>query len=346
MTASYTVNLLRSLQNFLICLEPNARLITSIVSESGSLLVYEESTLIWAAQLSEVPVSVQRSNINGLAGAIVALGETGNLQVCFLGSEPQPFKVPPLNLSELNYENVQKELVELEKDIKSGIDFTDLSLTKALAKKDLQVKVTVDSKLEPCTFPTKKPFESVTQMCRVGVVVTPSIMLEQIQIVFVTSEPLICSKPLHFLRNVPINTSKRIDVWMYFNDATPFHCTNDVKVVVSFINQQSICRILEEPISVPIKMLFSQHSPQKEAAIKITFSVEGAETPSLSSLFSPDYSIDADFQAVGFKSNLTNTVVTVVAAKSSNRLRYFANFKYACFLCNGSFTTVGFNQMI
>lgn len=288
--------------------------------------MYEESTLIWAAQLSEVPVSIQRSNVNGLAGAIVALSETGKLQVEFLGSEPQPFKVPPLNLSELNHENVQKELAELEKDIKSGIDFTDLSLTKAQAKKDLQIKVTVDSRLEPCNVPTKKSFEIARQMCRVGVIVTPSIVLEQIQIFFVTSDPLICSKPLHFLRDVAINTSKRIDVWMYFDDTVSFHCT-DVKIVVSFINQHSICRILEEKIALPIKMLFSQHSPQKEAAIKITFSVEGAETPSLSSLFSPDYSIDSDFQAVGFKSNLSNTVITVVAAKSSNRLRYFASLK-------------------
>lgn len=300
-------------------------MITSIVSESGSLLIYEESTLIWAAQLSEVPVSIQRSNINGLAGAIVTLSETGNLQVGFLGSEPQPFKVPPLNLSELNYENVQKELAELEKDIKSGIDFTDLSLTKALAKKDLQVKVTVDNKLELCNFHTKKSFENARQMCRVCVTVTPSVMLEQIQIYFATSEPLICNKPLHFLHDVPVNSPQKIDVWVYFNDTTTFHCTN-VKVVVSFINQQSICRILEETISLPMKLFFCQHTPQKEASIKTTFSVECGESPSLVSLFSSDYSIDSDLQAVGFKSNLSNTIITVVAAKSSNRFRYFTNY--------------------
>lgn len=301
-------------------------MITSIVSESGSLLIYEESTLIWAAQLSDVPVSIQRSNINGLAGAVVTLSETGYIQVGFLGSEPQPFKVPPLNLSELNYENVQKELAELEKDIKSGIDFTDLSLTNALAKKDLQLKVTVDSRLEPCTFPTKNSFEVARQMCRVGLIVTPSTMLEQIQIYFVASEPLVCSKSLHFLRDVPINTPKRVDVWMYFDDTIPFHCA-DAKVVVSFINQQSICRVIEEKISLPIRLFFSQHSPQKEASIKITFSVEGVtETPNLSSIFAPDYSIEPECPAVGFKSNLSNTVITIVAAKSTNRLRYVYGF--------------------
>ncbi len=229
--------------------------------------------------------------------------------------------MPPLNLSELNYENVQKELTELEKDIKSGIDFTDLSLVKAQAKKDLQLKVTVDSRLEPCNVPTKNSFEIARHMCRVGLILTPSVMLEQIQIHFVTSEPMVCSKPIHFLRDVPVNTSKRVDVWMYFDDTIPFHCT-DTKVVVSFINQQSICRILEERITLPMKLFYSQHTPQKDASIKITFSIEGAETPSLSSLFAPDYSVESDFQAVGFKSNLSNTIITVVAAKSSNRLRY------------------------
>lgn len=291
------------------------------MSESGSLLIYEESTLIWAAQLAEVPVCIQRSNINGLAGAVVTLSETGHLQVGFLGSEPQPFKVPPLNLSELNYENVQKELTELEKDIKSGIDFTDVSLTKTLAKKDLQLRVTVDSRLEACTFPTKSSFDVARQMCRVSLIVTPSVPLEQIQIYFVVSEPLVCSESLHFLRNVPINVSERVDVWMYFNNPAPIHCS-DAKVVVSFINQQSICRILEEKVALPVKLFFSQHSPQKDASVKITLSVEGsADTPSLSALFAPDFSIDSDFQAVGFKSNLTNSVITVVSAKSSNRLR-------------------------
>lgn len=309
------------IENFSFFLEPNARLITSIVSESGSLLIYEESTLIWAAQLSDVPVSIQRSNINGLAGAVVTLSETGFLQVGFLGSEPQPFKVPPLNLSELNYENVQKELAELEKEIKSGIDFTDLSLTNAQAKKDLQLKVTVDSRLEPCTFPTKNSFETARQMCRVGLVLSPSALLEQIQVYFVPPQPLVCSKPLHFFRTVPLHISQRIDVWMYFDDASPTHCA-DAKVVVSFINQHSICRILEERISLPVKLFYSQHPPQKDASIKITLSMEGAtETPHLSSLFASDYSIEPECPAVGFKSNLSNTIITVVAAKSSNRLR-------------------------
>lgn len=275
---------------------------------------------MWAAQLSEVPVAIQRSNLNGLAGAIVTLSETGNLQVGYLGSEPQPFKVPPLNLSELNYENTQKELAELEKDIKSGIDFTDLSLTKALAKKDLQLKVAVDTKLEQCTFPTKTPLEIVRKMCRVTLILMPSIMLEQIQICFVSAEPIVCSKPVHFLRDLPVNSSKRIDVWVYCNDTAPFHST-EIKVVVSFINQQSICRILEEKISLPMAMFFIQHSPQKEASIKITLNMEGVAIPSLSSLFSSDYPIESDIQAVGFKSCLSNAVITVVAAKNSNRLR-------------------------
>lgn len=319
--ATLLINKIHLMSERKIFIEPNARLMTSIVSDSGSLLIYEESTLIWAAQLSEVPVAIQRSNLNGLAGAIVTLSETGNLQVGYLGSEPQPFKVPPLNLNELKYEDVQKELTELEKDIKAGIDFTDVSLTKALAKKDLQLKVTVDTKLETCNIPSKVHFENVRQMCKVSVILTPSIMLEQIQINFVTLDPVVCSKPLHFLRNVPIGMSNRIDVWIYFNDNTPFHST-DMKVVVSFINQQSICRILEEKITLPMRMFFSHHSPQKEASNKITFSVEGVQTPSLSSLFSPEYSIDSECQAVGFKSCLSKSVITVVAAKSSNRLRY------------------------
>ena len=95
-----------------------------VASESGSFLVYNYDKLVWAAELPEIPVAIQRANIKQLPGAIIVLGEHGNMYVGYLGSEPSVFKVPQLNLQELNYEKVQKELEELEKDIKVAGDYT------------------------------------------------------------------------------------------------------------------------------------------------------------------------------------------------------------------------------
>lgn len=102
-----------------------------------SLFVYECSSvagpinckLIWSTQLPFVPVALSRANFDGMPGGIVLLGEAGNVNVSFFGTEPQIFKVPPLEISQENNQHVQqqqihRELERLEGEIKQGVDFT------------------------------------------------------------------------------------------------------------------------------------------------------------------------------------------------------------------------------
>lgn len=96
----------------------------AVASESGSLLVYQHSTLVWCAELAEGIVSLKRANFSGLTGALVVLDATGCVKVGFLGSEPYVFKVPPLNLSKLDYEKSKVELEEMEKEISASVDIS------------------------------------------------------------------------------------------------------------------------------------------------------------------------------------------------------------------------------
>jgi hypothetical protein len=52
----------------------------------------------------------------------VTLNTTGKVCVGFLGSDPTIFKVPPINLSKLDYEKSKTELEEMEKEINSSVD--------------------------------------------------------------------------------------------------------------------------------------------------------------------------------------------------------------------------------
>lgn len=209
----------------------------AVVSDNGTLLVYEEARMIWAAQLPEVPVAIQRSNLHGLPGGIVTLGAKGRVFAEFLGSEPHIFKVPPLNLQELNFDKVLHELLELEKEIEAGIDFTDISMINSAVERDLHINLTVSGKLERCTFATKSanPQED-SRMCLVSVSVKSKVDLEQIQIYFEVEPPLKCSKKVFVFRNVTADNAERLDTWIYGNEAVDA-ASAQVKLIATFINR-------------------------------------------------------------------------------------------------------------
>lgn len=237
--------------------------------------------------------------------------------------------MPPLNLHELNYELAQKELTELEKEIRAGVDFTDVSLAVATAERDLQVQILLEpGKLDLCKFKTKVDGIDVLDLkqCLVSVTLKATTKIEQVQINFDANYPLVCSKPLHMFKDLVLNHSQRIDTFVYMMEALPVSSI-DVRAIISFINTQSICRIIEKKISLPLEMFYKQVQPLKEgSAVKLTFSVDNVSSvPSLAALLSPDFSIDVA-QAIGLRATYTpDAIVTIVAAKNSNRFRVQSN---------------------
>lgn len=295
-------------------LEPNAKLILTIITDSGTLLLYDESNLKWAAQLSEVPIAINRSNLDGLPGAIITLGKTGNLIASYLGSEPLIFKVPPLNLKALDFENAQKELVELEKDIKAGVDFTDMSLINNAAEHDLSVQLVIGSNLE--SFPLNEP----NKMCSVSVGLKASIALEQVQVQFFVEPPLKCMQAVQSYEGVEADSIERFDTHVYFGDNLTASSAK-VMVVVSFVNKKCIPRIIRKVDYLPLDMFCKLDNPQKDALNKVTISVENSEVPTLEGLFSEFTGELTTVGAVGFKMINSESIVTVVSGKNSNRFR-------------------------
>lgn len=315
--------------------EPNARLLTAVVSEHGSILIYEEAKLIWTLQLSgnEAPVSIHRSNIQDLPGALILLSETGMINVGYLGSDPHPFQVPALNMQRMNVEAAHAELVELEKEIRTGLDFTDTSLITAAAERDLQVKISRLPKLEMASMGKHSTnLSNVDAMdlkkCLISVSLKARVKIDQIQVFFEVAPPLKCSKPTEVFRQVDATKTERIDTWIYVDSGGPMSSL-EVKAIVSFINTQSICRVIEKSVHLPLSMFFKPVQPVKEdALVKITMTLNelNGAMPTLASLLSGDLAIEAQTQAIGLRSiYVPGTIVTIVAAKSSNRFRLQTN---------------------
>lgn len=280
--------------------------------------------MIWAAQLSYVPVVICRTNVNSLPGAICTLCENGKIDVSYLGSDPQMFQVPPLNMQKLNFEKTQNELIELEKEIKAGIDFTDVTAINANAERDLNIDFSIESTLEECIFGsnipnTFVPFDDI-KMVRTNVKLYAQTQLDQVQIQFFCSAPLICNKPIHSFQQMTANQEETIETYFYMGNCCDISSTT-VTLITSFINKQTIPRVIEKTKTLPLTMFFRMFIPQKDAKIKLTVSVNQANVPSIEQLFAEDFQTESSHNATGFKSIYTGKIVTIVAAKNSNRYR-------------------------
>lgn len=91
-----------------------------VVSETSTLLVYQNTTVKWSAQLPFVPVSIKRAFLKNIHGVVVLLSDEGQLECCYLGTEPSLFVAPPLNNQDLDFEQVGIELASLNKIIKNS----------------------------------------------------------------------------------------------------------------------------------------------------------------------------------------------------------------------------------
>lgn len=310
-----------------IIAEPDAKLIITVISDSGSILIYNLANLIWAAQLADIPVAIMRSNLDSLAGAIVTLTENGKIDVSYLGAEPQLFQVPPLNLQKLNFEKTQTELIELEKEIKLGIDFTDSTVINASAERDLNVQLDIATALEPSKFHIRSvnafspPTEDV-KMVLVSVSLHARCKLDQIQVQFHVELPLKCSKTICSFQNLGVGNEERVETWIYMDsDLDPVSTT--VSAIVSFINKQSIPRVIEKHHQLPLALFYRLNQPQKDATIKFTISIEKSAAPSMEQLFGGDFLLEPNAHgAIGLRSIYTGHIVTLVTAKSSNRYRF------------------------
>lgn len=325
-SASNVQHLNNSIQ-FCFVAEPDAKLIITVISDSGSILIYNLANLIWAAQLADVPVAIMRSNLDSLAGAIVTLSENGKIDVSYLGAEPQLFQVPPLNLQKLNFEKTQTELIELEKEIKLGIDFTDSTVINASAERDLNVQLDIATALEPSKFHIQSvhsfsPLTEDVKMILVSVSLRARCNLDQIQVQFHVELPLKCSNTIRTFQNLGADSEELVETWIYMDsDLNPVSTT--VSAIVSFINKQSIPRVIERQQQLPLSLFYRLNQPQKDATIKFTISIEKSAAPSMEQMFGGDFPLEPNLHgAIGFRSIYTGHIVTLVTAKSSNRYRF------------------------
>uniref|UniRef100_A0A8C6PFT8 Bardet-Biedl syndrome 9 n=1 Tax=Nothobranchius furzeri TaxID=105023 RepID=A0A8C6PFT8_NOTFU len=89
-------------------------------NHTNMLLVYQDVTLKWAAQLPFVPVAVRVANFTELRGAVVSLTSDGHLLCSYMGTDPSFFSTPKVNAREVDYEQVDAEMKKLHRFIREA----------------------------------------------------------------------------------------------------------------------------------------------------------------------------------------------------------------------------------
>ncbi|XP_034653567.1 protein PTHB1 [Drosophila subobscura] len=316
--------------------EPGARLITAIVSDSSKLHVYEEANIIWAAQWpnqSPAPVAIQRSNMQGLAGGIVTLGAKGQLEVGYLGAEPFTFQVQPLNIEELSFAQAHKELQQLEDEIKEAVDVRDMDALNQQAADQVRLSFSIQAEVSddldtllldvPADVAVKE-LPSAKGLLRFKVKAD----LAELQLVFHTPSGVRCSQDTMSFVDVSAGTSQELKLDFYIAELLHIHSTK-VEVVASFVTPRGIPRVIQQSAHLPLAMFYRVCQPQKAAGIKLTYSITSRHVvPKLGTFFGEflEGQADAAPHALGLQLlcpglDKQSELITVVAAKNSNRIR-------------------------
>uniref|UniRef100_A0A3B5L0R0 PTHB1 N-terminal domain-containing protein n=1 Tax=Xiphophorus couchianus TaxID=32473 RepID=A0A3B5L0R0_9TELE len=116
-------------------------------NHNNMLLVYQDVTLKWAAQLPFVPVAVRVANLPELKGVVVSLSSDGHFLCSYMGTDPSFFSTPKVDAREADYEQIDAEMKKLQKFIREATRTQDI-LPKSDAVDDLSVKATVSSCLD------------------------------------------------------------------------------------------------------------------------------------------------------------------------------------------------------
>ncbi|CAH0555835.1 unnamed protein product [Brassicogethes aeneus] len=302
-----------------ICFYPytlDDRILTLIVSETSTLIIYQNSSVKWSAQLQFLPICITRAFLRGIWGATVLLSEEGRLECCYLGTDPSLFVAPVLNVKEINFDEAETQLAELNRIIKSAHG-NDIKVTNASAEKELTIIINASPHLEEGAFKTNINTTEKQKMCVIKIDVVPQAVFEELQLSYCVKTPLKVTPQVHFFTNLSERTSVNCHCFL---DESYEVCSLNLTVVASYISSLGVPRTLTKNVMLPITLAVDSCAAQKDSAHKVTVNVNESPVP-LTVLF-PEFSVENSNNAIGFK-NISGSgkVVSILLAKSSGRYR-------------------------
>jgi len=297
---------------------------TIIGSHNSSLLVYQDSKLVWSAKLPHVPVACAVGKFEELQGVITTLDEYGHLYCSYLGTDPSIFTTPYVESRMSNFNELEKELKSLNTYIKQYESGAGIKSAKEVPE-SIIISIDVPPALDKVSLYGEEeekddqliPIPSIT--IKITLQCTTIKPVENITIVCSPKFPLLCATPEIV---VPIVGNRgptiTFDVTFYTSAAT-IPTDLEVPVTATYFSDDAP-RILQSTFTLPFLLVAYGAAPVKQANFKLTIDTN-KEPVNLAELF-PEMVADAviPVPVLGIQ-YYGGPVVTILSSKQSNRYR-------------------------
>ncbi|XP_030226624.1 protein PTHB1 isoform X2 [Gadus morhua] len=294
-------------------------------NHNNMMLVFQDTTLKWAAQLASVPVAVRVANFSELKGVLVTLSSEGHLQCSYLGTDPSFFSTPKVDAREVDYEQLDAEMKTLQRVIREATRSQDI-LPKADTEEAVTVTTTVSSSMDT---PSQALIQDIDDLpvpsVTVKVKVKSSCVMQGSKLTISVRPPLAVSQDQFTLEPMGVGSSTVVAFSAFLNGHyPPADLSGDIAVSYSSpteLNPKGVPRVHQSRFDLPLALVCMSSSPAKSATHKIT--VDTNKPPvNLTAVFPEFYEkaeeSDGNSLAVQF---LSGARVTVLASKTSQRYR-------------------------
>ncbi|XP_053183635.1 protein PTHB1, partial [Scomber japonicus] len=294
-------------------------------NHTNMLLVYQDVTLKWAAQLPFVPVAIRVANFPDLKGVVVSLSSDGHLLCSYMGTDPSFFSMPKVDAREADYEQVDAEMKKLQRFIREATKTQDI-LPQTDTEEDLTVMAVVSSSMDG---PSQALITDINGLhvpsVTVQVKVKASCVVQSSKLTVGVQPPLAVTQDQFVLEPMGVGSSTVVSFSAFLNGRyPPADLTGDITLSYNSpteLNPKGVPRVLQARFSLPLALVSVPASPTKTTKFKITVDTNQAPVD-LNAIF-PEFSAkseDKDGNSLAFQF-LSGAKVTVLASKTSQRYR-------------------------
>jgi len=299
----------------------DGKLNTLVSSHTNTLLIYEDVSLVWAAQLPHVPVALRIANFQDLKATIVSLDEYGHLYCSYMGTDPSLFVAPPVDARELNYEELDREMKTLQKAIKESTSTQAVAMPK---DDDLSISVEVPDHMDEVSQAAdlERDNDEIQPSITVKVTLscTSSTPIENVIVNMNPPFPIKCDRQSF---DIPIigDRSPTVSYFAsFFTFGGSIPASLNVTATATFFTNSDAPRVVQCTFDLPLSLICFGCAPVKQAQHKLTIDTN-KDPVSLAELF-PEIVEESviPVSAIGFQ-YYKGPVVTVLSSKTSNRYR-------------------------
>ncbi|XP_047662137.1 protein PTHB1 isoform X3 [Tachysurus fulvidraco] len=291
-----------------------------LANHNNVLLVYQDTTLKWVAQLAYVPVAVRIANFPELKGLVVTLSSEGHLQCSYMGTDPSFFNAPKVDSREVNYDDVDAEMKVLQKVIREATRNQDI-VPKAEAEDDLEVTAIVSTRLDDVSQAIIPEINGIAvPSVTVKVKVCSRFAVQNAKLRVCVQPPLAVTQDQFVLDSLGIGSQVAVAFSAFLNGHyTPADLSGEV--AVSYSSPTGVPRVAQCKFVLPLCLVCCPTAASKNSKYKIT--VDTNKPPvNLTEAF-PEFSEkaeDKEGNALAFQF-IAGSRITVLASKTSQRYR-------------------------